>query len=195
MSVTEEFQRMVQWWHTLEAPIAHRLAPGLDEATVRDRFTAAGLTPNHELVEFWTCHNGVLPQYEDDPASQPIRNWSLLSLNNALVWYTKEAWPDVTGPFQRGTILRTEGQEALARVQRRRILPTVVIQGLQRVLHATFVEPMIAGRSMTPPRLLTGAWRRFPALSVVPAAVVGIGPRPEKAPAWAHRQAAPATVS
>lgn len=30
--------------------------------------------------------------------------------------------------------------------------------------------------------------QRFPALTAVPAALVGVGPRPERAPAWARRK-------
>ncbi|WP_432511529.1 FAD-dependent oxidoreductase [Kineococcus sp. SYSU DK001] len=74
----------------------------------------------------------------------------------------------------------------LARVQRRRGFPTVVVQGVQRVLHRRVVAPALAGRAGAVPDGALRLLRRFPALSAVPAAFIGIGPRPERVPAWAR---------
>jgi 2-polyprenyl-6-methoxyphenol hydroxylase-like FAD-dependent oxidoreductase len=79
----------------------------------------------------------------------------------------------------------------LAAVQRRRALPTAVIQTLQRLLHAVMGRAM-EGR-MPPPSKLLPLLARFPQLSVIPAYVMGVGVRPEHAPKFARR--APQPVS
>jgi len=79
----------------------------------------------------------------------------------------------------------------LAAVQRRRALPTAVIQTLQRLLHAV-MERAMAGRMPKPTKLLP-LLARFPQLSVVPAYLMGVGVRPEHAPTFARR--APQSVS
>jgi hypothetical protein len=76
-------------------------------------------------------------------------------------------------------------------VQRRRLLPTVITQGVQRFLHARVLRPALAGeieiaraaKLPLPVRMIT----RFPKLRRVPAYVVGRGFRPEHAPAFARR--------
>jgi 2-polyprenyl-6-methoxyphenol hydroxylase-like FAD-dependent oxidoreductase len=73
----------------------------------------------------------------------------------------------------------------LAAVQRRRTLPTVITQTLQRVLHAV-VGRVLAGGVPTPKRLL-GVAARVPHLAAVPAYLVGVGVRPEHAPRFARR--------
>jgi 2-polyprenyl-6-methoxyphenol hydroxylase-like FAD-dependent oxidoreductase len=78
----------------------------------------------------------------------------------------------------------------LARVQRRRAMPTAVMQGLQRILHAALLEPAVEGRlqrrrtrvSPLPLKVI----QRFPLLRRVPAYLMAIGPRPEHAPAFAR---------
>ncbi|GMA41959.1 FAD-dependent oxidoreductase [Mobilicoccus caccae] len=81
--------------------------------------------------------------------------------------------------------------DVLARVRRRRIVPTALIQGLQRAMHAGLIDRVLDGRltgfPSAPPRLV----QRLPALSVIPALVVGVGPRPERAPTWARRTTTP----
>ena len=79
----------------------------------------------------------------------------------------------------------------LARVQRRRRLPTAVTQGLQRFLHARAITPALGGRlnisdNPTPPlplRLL----RRTPFLRDLPPRLVARGVLPEHAPEFARR--------
>ncbi|WP_280183033.1 FAD-dependent oxidoreductase [Nocardia cyriacigeorgica] len=76
----------------------------------------------------------------------------------------------------------------LARVQRRRSLPTVLAQRSQRCEHAMLLEPALAGtldehRLPAPIRAL----RASPALRAVSAYIGGIGIRPEHAPVFARR--------
>lgn len=78
-------------------------------------------------------------------------------------------------------------RRVLARIQRRRMVPTVFVQGLQRVMHARLIMPAINGRALRPPLWLVKLVRRVPGLSVIPALAVGVGPRPERAPGWARR--------
>lgn len=93
----------------------------------------------------------------------------------------------LAGPLRQGVLRTPEGDRLLARVQRRRMMPTVVIQTLQRVLHARLILPALTSRLSGLPPLLALLLRRVPALSLLPALLVGIGPRPERAPAWARR--------
>jgi 2-polyprenyl-6-methoxyphenol hydroxylase-like FAD-dependent oxidoreductase len=96
----------------------------------------------------------------------------------------------LANPLRRGTFRDSprEGDRVLARVQRRRTLPTVVIQGLQRFIHARLIMPALSSRGITPPQRLIRLLRRLPGLTVVPALIIGVGPRPERAPTWARRR-------
>jgi 2-polyprenyl-6-methoxyphenol hydroxylase-like FAD-dependent oxidoreductase len=80
---------------------------------------------------------------------------------------------------------RVTGQD-LAAVRRRRALPTAVTQGLQRVLHRRLLGPILRGEDPTQSSLLSVV-SRLPWLSVVPAYLMGVGVRPEHAPAFARR--------
>ncbi|ROR90399.1 FAD-dependent oxidoreductase [Nocardioides aurantiacus] len=93
----------------------------------------------------------------------------------------------LAGPLRRGELHDGRGEDVLARVRRRRAMPTAVVQGVQRLLHRGVITPVLEGRVAAPPPRLLGLLRRVPALTAVPAAVVGIGPRPERAPSWARR--------
>jgi len=75
----------------------------------------------------------------------------------------------------------------LAKVRRRRYLPTVLVQCLQRMMHRLIVKPVLEGRREGPPKPLTRLMRKVPRASFVPAYLIGIGFRPEHAPAWARR--------
>ncbi|MGV0836393.1 FAD-dependent oxidoreductase [Mycolicibacterium thermoresistibile] len=75
----------------------------------------------------------------------------------------------------------------LAAVHRRRWAATVLTQALQRVLHRRLLAPILAGEQARPPAPLLGAVARWPWLSVIPAYLVGVGIRPERAPAFARR--------
>ena len=78
-------------------------------------------------------------------------------------------------------------EQDLARVQRRRWWPTVLLQQAQRGLHRLIFTPALGGR--TPPafRVAAAVARRVPALTAVPARLIAFGPRPEHAPAFARR--------
>ena len=78
----------------------------------------------------------------------------------------------------------------LAKVRARRLLPTVLVQGLQRVMHAGVIKPLIDGRRDGPPKALITLLRRVPKATYVPAYLIGVGFRPEHAPEFARRQPA-----
>ncbi len=81
----------------------------------------------------------------------------------------------LAAPLRRGEV--TERQ--LARVQRRRWLPTVATQGIQRILQRRLVRPVLQGRAPGPP---PGPLRHLARLGFVrrlPARLVGIGVLPE----------------
>ncbi|MCJ1709019.1 FAD-dependent oxidoreductase [Microbacterium sp. VKM Ac-2923] len=91
-------------------------------------------------------------------------------------------------PLRRGALSGTGSGRVIARVQRRRRLPTVIIQGVQRILHARVIAPVIRdGRPLRLPRGMASLLRRLPMLSAIPAYLIGMGPRPERAPRWARR--------
>jgi hypothetical protein len=75
----------------------------------------------------------------------------------------------------------------LAKVRGRRLLPTIAVQSLQRLMHRAVVAPIIDGRRMGPPKPVLALMRRVPQASYVPAYLIGVGLRPEHAPAFARR--------
>ncbi len=77
----------------------------------------------------------------------------------------------------------------LARVQRRRWWPTVVLQTLQRVLHRAIFDPIVRGEPPRAAGIMPWVVARIPFLSAVPARLVAVGPLPERAPGWARRPA------
>lgn len=75
----------------------------------------------------------------------------------------------------------------LARVRRRRLLPTVVIQQGQRVLHRLVFEPALEGRRPAAVRFVAAVARAVPAVTRIPAQLIAFGPLPEHAPPYARR--------
>ncbi len=75
----------------------------------------------------------------------------------------------------------------LAAIRRRRVFPTAVTQAVQRVLQSRLLGPLLRGADPTPPAALLGLVERLPWLSAVPAYFIGVGVRPEHAPAFARR--------
>jgi 2-polyprenyl-6-methoxyphenol hydroxylase-like FAD-dependent oxidoreductase len=67
----------------------------------------------------------------------------------------------------------------LTRVQFRRILPTMVIQGMQRTIQNRFLSPLLAGRLPAKPPLVLRALRCYPMLQAIPARLIGLGVLPE----------------
>ena len=86
-------------------------------------------------------------------------------------------------PLRDGTV----GTKDLAAVQRRRMPPAAVTQAIQRTLHRTLIGPILAGRDAEPPAAAVALVRRLPWLTAIPAHVIGVGVRPERAPAFARR--------
>ena len=86
-------------------------------------------------------------------------------------------------PLRRGAVT----DDDLAAVRRRRLPPAALTQALQRTLHRVLVRPVLAGAEARPPRPMAALLRRLPWLTVIPARVVGVGIRPERAPAFARR--------
>ncbi|WP_308209262.1 FAD-dependent oxidoreductase [Allokutzneria sp. A3M-2-11 16] len=93
-------------------------------------------------------------------------------------------------PLRRGTLRAKD----LARVQRRRWLPTAITQGMQRVIHKQILGKTLAAENQaaplraTRPPLPLRLVRRFPWLQAIPATLVGIGVLPEHAPDFARRR-------
>ena len=81
----------------------------------------------------------------------------------------------LAGPLRDGTLSTRQ----LARVQLRRILPTVVIQRGQRTIQDRFLSLLLAGRLPAAPPLALRALRRFPVLQAIPARLIGVGLLPE----------------
>lgn len=78
----------------------------------------------------------------------------------------------------------------LAKVQRRRRFQTSLIQGLQRMLHRSMFTPVVEGRIGSMPNAPVALLRRLPALRIVPAYLIGVGIRSERAPRFARRVSA-----
>jgi 2-polyprenyl-6-methoxyphenol hydroxylase-like FAD-dependent oxidoreductase len=77
--------------------------------------------------------------------------------------------------------------ETLARVRSRRLLPTILVQELQYLMHEAVVEPILEQRRMGPPKPVLALMRYVPQASYLPAYLIGVGFRPEHAPAFARR--------
>ncbi|MFI5592458.1 FAD-dependent oxidoreductase [Amycolatopsis sp. NPDC051758] len=79
----------------------------------------------------------------------------------------------------------------LAGVRRRRLPATLLVQALQRIMHADLAGPLRAGTLAGPPGPMLAAVRRFPVLQALAAYLIGVGFRPERAPAFARRAPTP----
>ncbi|QIS20020.1 FAD-dependent oxidoreductase [Nocardia terpenica] len=88
----------------------------------------------------------------------------------------------LAAPLRRGPV----PARTLARVQRRRLLPTVATQQSQRGEHAMLLEPSMAGTLSEVPGMLR-VIDRFPVLAGVTAYIGGLGLRQEHAPDFARR--------
>lgn len=76
----------------------------------------------------------------------------------------------------------------LAAVQKRRWLPTVLVQTFQRLLHRVVFAQVMAGKQPEPPKPLLFVVRNFPGFRKLPARMIAFGPRPEHAPQFARRK-------
>ena len=75
----------------------------------------------------------------------------------------------------------------LAAVERRRRMPAVVVQTVQRILHRAVFVPLFAGRTPGPPPALLFVVRHAPAVRRILPQLIAFGPRPEHAPGFARR--------
>ena len=78
-------------------------------------------------------------------------------------------------------------EKELAAVQRRRRMPTVVVQTAQRVLQHTLFGPILAGKRSGVPRPLLFVARHAPVVRRLLPRLIAFGPRPEHAPEFARR--------
>jgi len=93
----------------------------------------------------------------------------------------------LAGPLRGGHVSTSQ----LARVQARRWLPTVLIQAIQRAIHARVIAAAVNGDMLpahppAPPRAVR-IMQKLPGLRTLAAYTVAIGPLPEHAPAFARR--------
>lgn len=86
----------------------------------------------------------------------------------------------------------TTSAHDLSRVRRRRLLPTIVVQRLQRTLHSRLIDRVLSGTLAEPPRTLIAVLRRAPWLASIPGYLIGVGLLSERAPDWARRPPQPA---
>jgi 2-polyprenyl-6-methoxyphenol hydroxylase-like FAD-dependent oxidoreductase len=75
----------------------------------------------------------------------------------------------------------------LARIQARRWVPTALIQGAQRAIHAKVIAAAVGEDAPERPPLAVRLVGRLPFLRTVAGYAVAIGPLPERAPAYARR--------
>ena len=75
----------------------------------------------------------------------------------------------------------------LAAVRRRRLPAAAITQGIQRILHRGLVVPVFNGADGEPPAAAIALLKKLPWLTVIPARLIGVGVRPERAPDFARR--------
>lgn len=82
-------------------------------------------------------------------------------------------------------------EDDLTKVQRRRKMPSVITQTVQRLMHRAMRRILLGGEMPNPPEIVQRAAATLisglPALSAIPAYIVGVGVRPERAPDFARR--------
>ncbi|MDB5310011.1 MAG: ubiF 2 [Gemmataceae bacterium] len=81
----------------------------------------------------------------------------------------------LAGPLGGGTVTTAD----LARVQRRRMLPTRLTQWLQVLVQERVIRRVIGSRKPLSPPLTVRLLKRVPALRRIPARLIGVGIRPE----------------
>jgi 2-polyprenyl-6-methoxyphenol hydroxylase-like FAD-dependent oxidoreductase len=75
----------------------------------------------------------------------------------------------------------------LAAVERRRRMPTVIVQTVQRIMHRALFVPLFAGRTPGAPPALLFVVRHVPLVRRLLPRLIAFGPRPEHAPGFARR--------
>lgn len=167
----ESFRRRI-------AALCPSLSDRVDSITDMDEVHMLDVRLN--ILRRWYC-DGALCIGDAAHAMTPVGGVGInLAVQDAV------AAARMLGPtLQRGKVATSD----LARVQRRRKLPTQVIQGAQRVINRRVLRPAFEGRRSGPPRALVSLMNRAPALSKLPARLVSYGPRPEPTPTFARRGA------
>ncbi len=89
----------------------------------------------------------------------------------------------LAGPLRSGRVPIRD----LAKIQARRWVPTALIQGAQRMIHASVIAAAVDGTGDVHPPLGVRIVHRVPFLRTVAGYAVAIGPLPERAPSWARR--------
>ena len=87
-------------------------------------------------------------------------------------------------PLRRGAAT----PDRLRAVRNRRLMATVAVQSLQRLLHRGLVRPILDGRRTGPPKPLLALLHGVPRTTSVTAYLIGVGFRPEHAPPFAVRR-------
>jgi len=83
---------------------------------------------------------------------------------------------------------KTLTSKDLAAVRRRRIVPTVATQSVQRLLHRFLLSSVVQGNeAVRPPAAVLSLMERIPQLTAIPAYIVGVGLMPQHAPDFARR--------
>jgi 2-polyprenyl-6-methoxyphenol hydroxylase-like FAD-dependent oxidoreductase len=158
------------------AAVVPEVADRVDELTSMDDVKMLDVRLN--LLPVWHV-DGLLCIGDAAHAMSPVGGVGI----NLAVQDAVAAARLLAGPLRRGRPTPRD----LARVRARRLLATVAIQGLQRMLHRVVMRPVMEGRLAGPPRPLVALVRRVPVLSYLPARLIGLGLRPEHAPAFARR--------
>jgi 2-polyprenyl-6-methoxyphenol hydroxylase-like FAD-dependent oxidoreductase len=91
------------------------------------------------------------------------------------------------GRLRRGAVRGAD----LARIRRRRLPSLLLVQALQRIMHADLAGPLGSGRQAGPAGWITTAAQWSPILRTLAVYLVGVGLRPEPAPASARRGVTP----
>ena len=89
----------------------------------------------------------------------------------------------LAGPLRRRDVTEAD----LAAVRRRRLPAAAITQAIQRAMQRALVVPVFNGADGTPPAAFVALLQKLPWLSAIPARVVGVGIRPERAPDFARR--------
>lgn len=150
-----------------------RIAPDLSaiEADLPDWDAVKLLTVSLDRLTRWH-RPGLLAIGDAAHAMSPVGGVGInLAIQDAVAATNILASPIAAG---------RDADALLHRVQDRRMLPTRVIQGAQRIAHEALLQPVIAGgRADRPPPLALRLLDRFPLLRRIPARFIGYGFRRE----------------